>query len=116
LKSLLLTVISGNVSLVDLTVNLEKETSLAQIMNEFQVAANGGMKHVLHVEHDELVSCDFQGNSHSAVIDAKACLELNPKVASPLSNLMSWSFLVNQTYSFSRFWLGMITSGHTLQG
>lgn len=67
-------------SLVDLTVNLEKETSLAQIMDEFQTASLGGMKRVLHVEQDQLVSCDFQGNSHSAVIDAKACLELNPKV------------------------------------
>jgi glyceraldehyde 3-phosphate dehydrogenase len=72
---------SGNVSLVDLTVNLTNATSLPQIMDAFQAAALGGMKRVLHVEHEQLVSCDFQGNSHSAVIDAKACLELNSKVA-----------------------------------
>ena len=34
---------------------------------------------MVHVESVGLVSCDFQGNSHSAVIDAKACVELNSK-------------------------------------
>jgi glyceraldehyde 3-phosphate dehydrogenase len=69
--------------LVDLTVNLEKSTSLAEILKTFDEASLGPMEGVIHVEHDELVSCDFQGNSHSAVIDAKACVELNPKVIRP---------------------------------
>ena len=69
-----------NVSLVDLTVNLEKSTSLAEIFEKFKEASIGAMKGVVQVEVDELVSCDFQGNSHSAVIDAKACVELNSKV------------------------------------
>jgi glyceraldehyde 3-phosphate dehydrogenase len=69
--------------LVDLTVNLEKSTSLVEILKTFDEASLGAMEGVLHVEHDELVSCDFQGNSHSAVIDAKACVELNPKVILP---------------------------------
>ncbi|KAN0119248.1 glyceraldehyde-3-phosphate dehydrogenase [Hyaloscypha variabilis] len=68
-----------NVSLVDLTVNLEKSTSLAEIFEKFEEASLGAMKGVVQVEADELVSCDFQGNSHSAVIDAKVCVELNSK-------------------------------------
>lgn len=67
-------------SLVDLTINLENETSLAQILSQLGMASMGPLKGVLTVEHSELVSCDFQGNPHSCVVDAKACVELNPKV------------------------------------
>lgn len=70
----------NNVSLIDLTLNLEHETSLAEIMTQLELAADGPLKGVLAVEHDELVSCDFQGNPHSCVVDAKACVELNSKV------------------------------------
>lgn len=67
-------------SLVDLTINLEHETSLVEILSQLELVAMGSLKGVLTVEHSELVSCDFQGNPHSCVIDAKACVELNPKV------------------------------------
>lgn len=49
-------------------------------MDSFEEVSRGDMNCVLHVEQDQLVSCDFQGNSHSAVIDAKASIELNAKV------------------------------------
>jgi glyceraldehyde 3-phosphate dehydrogenase len=64
-----------------LTVNLEMSTSLTEVIKAFEKASFGEMRGILYVEGDELVSCDFQGNSHSAVIDTKACVELNPKVA-----------------------------------
>ena len=67
-------------SLVDLTLNLEKETSLAEIISTLEQASKSRLQGVLSVEHNELVSCDFQGNPCSAVIDAKACVELNSKV------------------------------------
>lgn len=70
----------GNVSLVDLTLNLEKDTSLAEIISTLDKASKGALQGVLSVEYNELVSCDFQGNPCSAVIDAKACVELNPRV------------------------------------
>jgi glyceraldehyde 3-phosphate dehydrogenase len=65
---------------VDLTLNLEKETSLPEIIAAFEAASKNNLAGVLTVEHDELVSCDFQGNPFSCVIDAKACVELNSKV------------------------------------
>ena len=51
-----------------------------RFFEKFQEASLGPLKGVLYVEGDELVSCDFQGNSHSAVIDTKACVQLNSKV------------------------------------
>jgi len=72
----------NNVSLVDLTINLEKDTSLAQIISTLEKASAGALRGVLKVEHDELVSCDFQGNPHSCVVDAEACVELNSRVGS----------------------------------
>lgn len=59
--------------------NLEHDTSLAEIIAQLELASEGVLKGVLTVEHDELVSCDFQGNPHSCVVDAKACVELNSK-------------------------------------
>jgi hypothetical protein len=87
-RPLLIYFISGNVSLVDLTLNLAEPTSLLEILDALEAASHTSLQGVLHVEHDQLVSCDFQGNAHSAVIDAKACVELNPKVSIYVLTLM----------------------------
>lgn len=68
-----------NVSMVDLTVATTQSTSLSQILSAFEDASKTSLSGVLTVEHDELVSSDFLGNSCSAVIDAKASKELNDK-------------------------------------
>jgi glyceraldehyde-3-phosphate dehydrogenase/erythrose-4-phosphate dehydrogenase len=106
---------SCNVSLVDLTLNLEKETSLEEIISKLDIASKTSLKGVLAVEYDELVSCDFQGNSHSCVIDAKGCMELNPKV-----RLRRWKLVVREQrltkpFSSLRFLRGMIMSGRILR-
>jgi hypothetical protein len=49
----------SNASLVDLTVNLEKSTSLAEIFEKFEEASLGAMKGVVYIESDEVISCDF---------------------------------------------------------
>ena len=54
---------------------------MKEIIDTLEAASETSLKGVLNVEHDELVSCDFQGNPYSAVVDAKACLELNSKVS-----------------------------------
>lgn len=76
---------------MDLTLNLEKPTSLSEILHKLVTASETTMKGVLSVENDELVSCDFQGNPSSCVIDAKDCVELNDKVSQALRSLMSWT-------------------------
>lgn len=66
-----------DVSVVDLTVKLEKETSYAEIMQAFQEAATTNMKGILQVIDDELVSQDFVSDTHTCIIDSKAGIALN---------------------------------------
>ncbi|KAH8653248.1 hypothetical protein BGZ60DRAFT_387141 [Tricladium varicosporioides] len=79
LTGISLRVPTNNVSLVDLTINLERETSLQEILSTLEESSRGVLKGVLAVERNELVSCDFQGNQHSCVVDALASVELNSK-------------------------------------
>ncbi|KAL2832744.1 hypothetical protein BJY01DRAFT_239703 [Aspergillus pseudoustus] len=75
-----------NVSMIDLTVSTETPTSLAEILAAFRRAAKGQLTGVLSVSDEELVSSDYLGNSHSAVVDAAACSELNPQ----FFKIMAW--------------------------
>jgi glyceraldehyde 3-phosphate dehydrogenase len=59
-----------NVSLVDLTVVLKKSASADDANGAFEKAAAGPMKGILEVTGEELVSLDFRGNPHSAIVDA----------------------------------------------
>jgi glyceraldehyde 3-phosphate dehydrogenase len=59
-----------NVSLVDLTVELEKTTDAAAINAAFKAAANGKLKGVLYYSEDPTVSIDYNGNPHSSIFDA----------------------------------------------
>lgn len=67
--------------MIDLTVSTEKPTSLAEILSALRVAAKSDMAGVLRVTDEELVSSDYNGSPYSAVIDAPACVELNPHVS-----------------------------------
>ena len=58
-----------NVSVVDLTAELEKPATAEQINEAFREAAAGPMKNILDVTDEELVSTDFNGNAHSSIID-----------------------------------------------
>ncbi len=59
-----------NVSLTDLTANLEKDASADDVNAAFQKAANGDLKGILAYSEDPLVSADFKGNPHSSIVDA----------------------------------------------
>jgi glyceraldehyde 3-phosphate dehydrogenase len=58
-----------NVSVVDLTAELAKPASVDQINDAFREAAAGTMKGILDATDEELVSCDFNGNPHSSIVD-----------------------------------------------
>jgi glyceraldehyde 3-phosphate dehydrogenase len=60
-----------DVSMVDLTVNLKKAATKAEINNAIKEAAFGHLKGVLAYTEEELVSVDFLGNPHSSIFDAK---------------------------------------------
>lgn len=58
-----------NVSVVDLTVSIEKNTTADDVNKIFEQYANGEMKGVLGIEKRPLVSCDFIGSSFSSTVD-----------------------------------------------
>eukprot|EP00386_Alphamonas_edax_P008809 GDKI01028778.1.p1 GENE.GDKI01028778.1~~GDKI01028778.1.p1 ORF type:complete len:369 (+),score=161.89 GDKI01028778.1:78-1109(+) len=66
-----------NVSVVDLTVRLEKGAKYEEIVKAVEEAAAGPMKGVLGVSHDEVVSQDFVHDNHSSIFDVKAGIALN---------------------------------------
>jgi len=74
-----------NVSIVDLTVLLEKSTSADEINAAFKKAAAGPMKGVLAVSEDGLVSIDFRGNPHSSIVDAPLTKVLDGNLAKVFS-------------------------------
>src|SRR6202035_4749636 len=59
-----------NVSVVDLTVFTEKPATVEGINAAMRRAAEGAMKSILEYTEEELVSVDFRGNSHSAILDS----------------------------------------------
>ena len=59
-----------NVSIVDLVAHIERKTTADEVTAAFRAAAGGHLKNILQVSDDELVSIDFQGNPHSAIVDA----------------------------------------------
>jgi glyceraldehyde 3-phosphate dehydrogenase len=60
-----------DVSVVDLSVRLARETDAAAINAAMQEAANGPMKGILQYSDEPLVSIDFCGNTHSSILDAE---------------------------------------------
>ncbi len=60
-----------NVSLVDVVINVEKETSAEEVNQALKDAANGPMMGILAFSEEPLVSIDFRGNSNSSIVDAE---------------------------------------------
>ncbi len=78
LTGMALRVPSANVSVVDLTVELVKPTSYAEICAAMQVASKGTLKNVLAYTNDKVVSTDFRGAPAASVFDADAGIMLDP--------------------------------------
>jgi len=68
---------SADVSVVDLTVELNKETSYEAICDAMKKAANGELKGVLGYTDEKVVSTDFRGESAAGVFDADAGIMLD---------------------------------------
>ncbi len=77
---------TADVSVVDLTVRLEKETSYEEIKKAFKAASEGELKGVLGYTEEAVVSQDFIGDSRTSIFDAGAGIELNSK----FFKLISW--------------------------
>ncbi len=59
-----------NVSVVDVTIFVEKPATIASVNAALKAAAEGPLKGILGYTEEELVSCDFKGNSNSSIVDA----------------------------------------------
>ncbi|ECZ7291655.1 glyceraldehyde-3-phosphate dehydrogenase [Salmonella enterica] len=75
-----------NVSVVDLTVRLEKAASYEDIKKVIKAASEGSMKGTLGYTEDDVVSTDFNGEVCTSVFDAKASIALNDNFV----KLVSW--------------------------
>ena len=83
-----------NVSVVDLTVTLAKDTTYEEICKAMKEAAEGELKGILGYTEDAVVSTDFLGDVRTSVFDAEAGIQLSPrfvKVVSWYDNEMGYS-------------------------
>ncbi len=69
----------ADVSVVDLTVRLEKAATYEQIKTAMKEASEGELKGILGYTEDDVVSQDFQGDARTCIFDAKAGIALNDK-------------------------------------
>ena len=68
---------TSDVSVVDLTVELEREASYEEICAAMKAASEGAMKGVLGYTEDKVVATDFRGESCTSVFDAEAGIALD---------------------------------------
>jgi glyceraldehyde 3-phosphate dehydrogenase len=61
-----------DVSLTELTVEVERPTTIAEVNAAFRAAAQGPLKGILAYTEEELVSVDYIGNPHSTILDGKS--------------------------------------------
>jgi len=66
-----------NVSVVDLTVNLEKPAKYEDICAEMKRASENELKGILDYTEEAVVSTDFNGDPHTSIFDAAAGIQLN---------------------------------------
>ena len=66
-----------DVSVVDLTVRLEKAATMDDIKAAMKAASEGPMKGILEYVDDEVVSSDFRTDAHTSIFDAQAGISLN---------------------------------------
>ena len=85
---------TSDVSVVDLTVELNKDASYDDICKAMKAASEGELKGVLGYTEDAVVSTDFRGEARTSVFDAKAGIALDPtfvKVVSWYDNEWGYS-------------------------
>ena len=76
----------SDVSVVDLTVELEKPATYAEICAEMKRQAEGPMKGVIGYTEDKVVATDFRGDARTSIFDADAGIQLDPTFV----KLVSW--------------------------
>ena len=96
---------TANVSVVDLTVLLEKETSYENIKKKFKEASENELKGVLDYTEEAVVSQDYVGSTYTSNFDANAGIELNPNYF----KIISW---YDNEYGYSTKLVELISEIH----
>jgi glyceraldehyde 3-phosphate dehydrogenase len=86
LDGLAIRVPTPNVSLVDFVVTLSQKTDRNQINDKFREYAAGAMKGILMCSDEELVSCDFNGNKYSSIVD----IPNTTVIGGNMAKILSW--------------------------
>ncbi len=69
LDGLAIRIPTPNVSLIDFVCELEKGVTREEVNHAFKEASEGKLSHILEYTEEPLVSRDFNGNPHSAIVD-----------------------------------------------
>ena len=77
---------TSDVSVVDLTVELEKPATYAEICAEMKAQSEGAMKGVLGYTEDKVVATDFRGDARTSIFDVDAGIQLDDTFV----KLVSW--------------------------
>ncbi|MDQ2701561.1 MAG: type I glyceraldehyde-3-phosphate dehydrogenase [Pseudomonadota bacterium] len=77
---------TSDVSVVDLTVELEKPATYAEICAEMKAQSQGALKGILGYTEDKVVATDFRGDTRTSIFDAEAGIALDPTFV----KLVSW--------------------------
>ena len=91
------------VSIIDLVATLNKPTSRDEINQAFKDAASGALKGILDYTDEPLVSMDFRGDSHSAIVDGDTTMVIGGnfvKVAAWYDNEWGYSCRVSDLVDF----------------
>jgi glyceraldehyde 3-phosphate dehydrogenase len=77
---------TANVSLVDLIVETDKNTTADDVNKAIRKAADGGLKGILAYSDEPLVSIDYNGNPNSSIVDLKS----TKVIGGNLVKILSW--------------------------
>jgi len=86
LTGMSLRVPTSDVSVVDLTAELEKPATYAEICAEMKAQSEGALKGVLGYTEDKVVATDFRGDARTSIFDADAGIQLDTTFV----KLVSW--------------------------
>jgi glyceraldehyde 3-phosphate dehydrogenase len=85
LDGLAIRVPTPTVSVVDLTVVMEKDTTREEVNAALKAAAQGALKGILRFTEEPLVSVDFKGDPHSSIVDGQSTVVIGGNEVKVLS-------------------------------
>ena len=95
---------TSDVSVVDLTVELEKPATYAEICAEMKAQSEGALKGILGYTEDKVVATDFRGDARTSIFDAEAGIALDDTFV----KLVSW---YDNEWGYSNKCLEMVRVG-----